>query len=510
MSNELSVYKEKLKDFNFRFGQWALYGTGKGAEKIYAALQELKAGHAVKYVIERDESPRIGGDFHQIPIVTLSDICDCIDGILVAAQIHSQVIIERIMATLTPLQSEKIRVIDIFHYNTVQETQEYVKDIEQKLLRTSKEFVAFTEHAYAAQTGDTKIIAWYLPQFHTMEINNRFHGQGFTEWTNTSRTMPMFTGHYQPHIPYDVGYYDLLNPETFKRQIFLAKRYGIFGFCFHYYWFSGKRIMEKPLELFLEHTEWDMPFCLDWATENWTALWDGGNNHVMMQQDLCEEDDFRFMQDILPYMKDPRYIKIDGRPVLVIYRATVFSRERFVQLLQNFRQIARSEGFADLYIMLTTAFEFYEEVQEWGADAIVEYPPFSLFSQLETYRPAYLNPYFRGSIQEASSYIKEKRYMIKHKNKAYFRSALTSWDNTARKGRSGCAVICGLNPNTFKSWLSDIMRESHKIHSESEDIVFVNSWNEWAEGSHLEPDWKYGYGYLQAVQDALEEVREKD
>ena len=368
--------------------------------------------------------------------------------------------------------------------------------------------MGFDKKGYERRSRDTKVIAWYLPQFHQLEINNQFHGRGFTEWTNTSRAIPLFTGHYQPHIPYDVGYYDLLNPDTLKRQIHLAKHYGIYGFCIHYYWFSGKRIMEKPLELLLNHKELDIPFCLDWATENWTALWDGGNREVMMEQTLDVREAEKFMEDILPYMEDSRYIKIDGRPVLAIYRVNTFEQNRVRDLLSGLRKIAKEKGFPDLYIMLSNAFRFRGDVTEWGADAMVEYPPHEIDRFTDKYIPeGYVNPWFNGTIFNMSSFIDDKRYMLKHENRTYFRSVLTSWDNSARKATSKGRVFHGLNPDTFRIWLKDAVVESKAIHTEEEDIVFVNSWNEWAEGSHLEPDLKYGYGYLQAVKEVLEAIR---
>nr|WP_305182378.1 glycoside hydrolase family 99-like domain-containing protein [uncultured Schaedlerella sp.] len=491
---------------------WAIYGTGNGAGIIYKILCELSVNSAIKSILDRDETVFPKKEFYGIQIQTLTEVCDSLDGIIIAAVDNHAIIRERIQKNLTEAQLKRIRIMDIFGYKEkilqFQKAMEYVNYIEKSVLKESAEFVQFDEKGYHLKHGNTKIIAWYLPQFHQMEINNKFHGQGFTEWTNTSRAIPLFPGHYQPHIPYDVGYYDLLNPSTFERQIFLAKHYGIYGFCFHYYWFSGKRIMEKPLELFLEHKELDMPFCLDWATENWTMLWDGGDKEIMMEQKLRDGDGEKFMSDILPFMKDPRYIRIDNKPVLVIYRVNMFPKSRIIQLLSDFRKIAKESGFPDLYIILTDAFGFNESVAEWGADALVEFPPLAMGQFMEAYKlSGYRNPYFNGEIFDALSFVEKKEYMISHGQQTYFRSALTSWDSTARKAISGGWVLQGLTPQTFKEWLSDILIESRQIHSPSEDIVFVNSWNEWGEGSHLEPDMRYGYAYLQSVKEALEEQR---
>lgn len=508
MNNEININLliKKLHDIRLNPREtWAMYGTGRGAELLYAALKSVSLENVIKYVIERDDKVYEGERFHGILIKKLADVDDLLDGIIIAAINYNTIIKERVLTNLTEDQLEHIRVIDIFRYNTMQGKQEYLEYIERSILKENMEFVKFDGKEYQAKEDDTKIITWYLPQYHQMEINNKFHGQGFTEWTNTSRAIPMFKDHYQPHIPYDVGYYDLSNLDTLKRQIYLAKHYGVYGFCFHYYWFSGKKIMEKPLELLLKHKELDMPFCIDWATENWTALWDGGSKEIIMEQKLQDEDDWKFMEDILPYMKDSRYIKIDGRPVLVIYRVILFGKERTKLLLDNFRNIAKRNGFSDLYIMFTTAFRFREDVREWGGDALVEFPPHMLSSCMDKYEVLdYLNPHFNGSVLDAGTFVKEKKYMINYGKQRYFRSALTSWDSTARKAISGAFVLQGLNPYTFKEWLTDIVIESRSIHSKSENIVFINSWNEWGEGSHLEPDMKYGYAYLQSIKEVLE------
>lgn len=384
---------------------------------------------------------------------------------------------------------------------------EYAEYIEQLAKKQSDKFVPFNAEDFQLQPNDTKVIAYYLPQFHQMEINNKFHGQGFTEWTNTSRALPLFTGHYQPHIPYDVGYYDLNNIEALQRQIYLAKRYGVYGFCFHYYWFSGEKIMEKPINLLLQHKELEMPFCVSWATENWTSIWDGGDKNVMIEQKLEDGDDEKFMADILPFFKDNRYIKIDGKPILAIYKCKTFPQDKFKIFLNSIRKIAKENGFPDIYVMLSSALGFEDDVEDWGADALVEYRAHALpFSR--RYRPkGYVNPNYKGLIYDVSGKLKQKAYMNPHKSKIYYRAALTSWDNTARKSDSGGLICTGYTPQTFKTWLKDIMIESKKIHSQDKDIIFANSWNEWAEASHLEPDMYYGYAYLQALREALLETR---
>ena len=509
-NNSSEILLEKILDFDIQPDEnWAIYGTGKGATTIIDTLEQMGVLGAIKVVIDNDNVVKDHMSYHGIPVKKLADVCNNMDGIIIGAIKNHEVIKQRIERYFMEHQITGIKIVNIFAYNTKKDIVEYVEYIENFLKKQkTKDFVEFDDNRVALCDNDPRIVTWYLPQYHQIEINNQFHGRGFTEWTNTTRAIPVFTGHYQPHIPYDVGYYDLNDIETLKRQIFLAKHYGITAFCFHYYWFSGTRIMEKPLQLFLEHKELDIEFCINWANENWTALWDGGEQEMMYEQGLQINDDNRFMQDILPFMQDSRYMKIDGKPIMVIYRANIWKRERVLQLLKNFRIAAQKGGFPDLYIILSNARGFDEDVTEWGADAIVEFPPHVIGGMMDDVTPqGYINPYFNGWIKDAESFINKKQYMMNHKSTTYYRAALTSWDNTARKATSGATIYTGLTPGTFKTWLTDIICESKKIHSEDKNIVFVNSWNEWAEGSHLEPDMKYGYAYLQALKEAIEESR---
>lgn len=487
-------------------GTWAVYGTGHAADIIMDELSKLNIETYVKYIVDRK---KIDGGYKNYSVNLLEDVIDKIDVVLIAATVHHYTIFERVLKFLNQ-KKININVIDVIAYNSEKSVCDYVNYIEKSVLKMSDEFVEFNDRGYERKSCDSKIIAWYLPQFHQIEVNNNHLGQGFTEWTNTTQTIPLFIGHYQPHIPYDVGYYDLMNIDTLKRQIFLAKHYGIYGFAIHYYWFSGKRIMERPVELLLSHKELDMPFCLNWATENWTTLWDGGNKSVIYEQKLFPADYDTFWEDILPYFKDSRYIKIDNKPVFIIYRCTMFSQQVCQEFTNYLRNRAKMEGFADLYIMLANCYAPSNSgAEEWGGDAMVEYQPHMIGNNAKFVRPiGYLNPYYAGTIEELTDYINEHMYLMKHRSKTVFRSALTSWDNTARKCLTGGRLFLGLKPNTYKKWLKDIMVESKNVHSKSDDFIFVNSWNEWAEGSHLEPDMRYGYAYLEATRQAIEEVRE--
>ena len=187
----------------------------------------------------------------------------------------------------------------------------------------NNKFVKISESSYCANNS-VKPIAFYLPQYHAIELNDKNFYKGFTDWSNAVKAIPQFVGHNQPQIPMDVGFYDLAETEILYRQIELAKKYGIYGFCFHYYWFSGKRLLEKPIFNYLNNKDLDFPFCFCWANENWSKRWDGGNKEVLMEQQLQDGDDEKFIRDIMQFFKDERYIKIDNKPVLIIYRLNLF------------------------------------------------------------------------------------------------------------------------------------------------------------------------------------------
>lgn len=490
----------------------ALCGIDEYFDRIFRILSMTGQLHKLKCIIDFDGSPFIGKNIQNYVIKNLRDInFSDIDTVIVLPKRNNYNIAESLRHSFKVMPKE-IKVAGLFSDYTDEDYREYVEYCAKAVLKQRDDFVDFNPKDFVRQEKDTKIIAYYLPQFHQMEINNKFHGQGFTEWTNTSRAIPLFAGHYQPHIPYDVGYYDLKNPYAMKRQIYLAKHYGVYGFCFYYYWFSGKRVMEEPLKMLYAQKDWNMPFCIMWANENWSKLWDGGNNEIILKQKFDDDDDEKFMSDVLPYMKDKRYIKVDGKPVLLIYRNDIVPKDRFLKMLEKFREIAKKNAFPGLFIMLITKGHFYEKIEDWGIDALAEFSFLrkELFPKLRA--KGYTNPYFIGNIWDVKNYIQNKEYLkIYHKvGGQLVRAAITNFDNTPRNVISGYSEIYKrLTPQTYKQWLTDIILESKVIHKDIRDLdmVFVNSWNEWAEGSHLEPDCRYGYAYLQATREALEETR---
>lgn len=408
-----------------------------------------------------------------------------------------------IKITLSSKKNKRIKI-------NKKDKEQYIQYVLNQQLDKSH-FVPFEEYDCCNDKNSTKIIAMYLPQFHDFPENIQWFGRGFTEWSNTSKTVPQYAGHYQPHIPIDVGYYSLSNTDVYKRQIELAKKYGIYGFCFYYYWYSGAKIMEKPIQAILNDKSLDFPFFLFWANEDWTRLWGGdGSTEILHKQEILEGDTQKFMNDILPYMKDDRYIKILNKPLLIIYDPQKYPHEVYIEFVKQIRNIAKDNGFEDLYI-LTTSWRVQQSemnekdyVKKYMLDGIFEFYPQGMHLICEQKPEKIINPQFRGTCFDISKYIKNKTYLYEY-SANLFKGCCPNWDNTPRKCYSHTFVYQN-TPADYKSWLKGIINWTQKNKRKEEQFVFVNAWNEWAEGAHLEPDQKYGYAYLQATKEALEET----
>lgn len=348
-----------------------------------------------------------------------------------------------------------------------------------------------------------RVIAFYLPQFHRIPENDAWWGTGFTEWTNVRPAKPQFKEHYQPHVPDDyLGYYDLSDTSVMHKQIGLAKQYGIQGFCFYLYWFSGRKLLEQPLDNYLAEPSLDLPFCVCWANENWTRRWDGLDQDVLIEQQYSAEDDINFITNAAKYLRDPRYIRINGRPLLLVYRPKLFPDMKSTS--KRWREWCIEHGIGDIYLTYPQSFETVDPA-EYGFDAACEFPPNNSTPPniTHTVRPQVLDS--NSSVYEWRVFL-ERSENFKEPGYKLFRSVTPSWDNTARK-KNSATVFKNSSPNLFRIWLSNAMWHTSVVNkTDDEKIVFVNAWNEWAEGAHLEPDEKYGYAYLQSVADAHLEI----
>jgi glycosyltransferase involved in cell wall biosynthesis len=347
-----------------------------------------------------------------------------------------------------------------------------------------------------------KLLAFYLPQFHPIPENDKWWGKGFTEWSNMTTAVPQFEGHYQPRRPLDLGYYDLRVPETMKEQIEMAKNFGVYGFCFYYYWFDGKRLLEKPLDMFLKHKEWDFNFCVCWANENWTRRWDGQDKEILIAQNHSPEDDMAFIEDVSKYLQDPRYIRINGKPLLIIYRPQIYPDIK--ASVKKWKEYYMSVYQEDLCLGMVQTFGKYDP-NEFGFDYAIEFPPHNI-SPNDITSTLNTTP-FIGKVFDTESIVQNSVSKLSRIDYNLFRGVMLNWDNTPRKGIFG-NIYLNNTPEVYKAWLKEACEDTLKNKdNDSQKLVFINAWNEWAEGAHLEPDQKYGYAYLNATRKVLEELK---
>ncbi len=346
-------------------------------------------------------------------------------------------------------------------------------------------------------TADVKLIAFYLPQYHPIPENDEWWGKGFTEWTNVTTALPQFDGHYQPRLPADLGFYDLRLRQIRHQQIDLAEKYGIYGFCYHYYWFSGTKLLEHPIEDMLSDVESDMPFCICWANESWTRRWDAREHEVLLGQKYLPGDDVEFIKGLIPFFQDSRYIRLNGAPLLIVYRPQQLPDSR--KTTKIWREYCEGVGIPEIHLCAALT-HGNEEYIKYGFDSGVQFPPHnfkmpSLNTRLD------LAKRFRGRVfnyyEIADSYLTNQ-----YNDDLIFRTVFPSWDNTARRKNSPTVVLNG-TPENYEYWLSATIKITVEKLQRSERLVFINAWNEWAEGCYLEPDQKFGNSFLESTLRAM-------
>jgi GT2 family glycosyltransferase/glycosyltransferase involved in cell wall biosynthesis len=341
-----------------------------------------------------------------------------------------------------------------------------------------------------------RVIAMYLPQFHRIRENDEWWGDGFTEWTNVRRARPLYEGHAQPAVPHpDIGYYDLNDPEVLERQAALASQFGIHGFCFYYYWFGGRRLLERPLDRMLSSGRPDFPFCICWANESWTRAWDGRTSEVLIGQDHSAESDERFILDVLPFLRDRRYIRVEGKPLLVVYRPGLLPDARAAAA--RWRDVCRREGIGEIHLASVRSFD-KTDPRDIGFDATIQFPPLQIPARDRSADAGLMtDPDFRGVILD---YRDAAHFSCQESASGYrmYRGVMPSWDNTPRR-MERATIWVNSSPDAYQLWLESAVGQTLSEHDGDHRLVFINAWNEWAEGAHLEPDVHNGYARLSST-----------
>lgn len=360
-----------------------------------------------------------------------------------------------------------------------------------------------------------KKIAFYLPQFHSIPENDRWWGDGFTEWTNVKNSKPQFRGHIQPEQPLNDNYYNLLEEDVQEWQSQLALDYGIDGFCYYHYWFEGKLLLEKPMENMLTNSNIKIPFCICWANETWSRTWDGQESEILIKQNYSEsETAWKLHFDyLLPFFKDERYIKHNGCPMLIIYKPHLISNCQ--NMIAYWKELAKENGFSDLYVGYQHCSSSDYDLKTLGLDFGIAFEPFySVFEIIKetSTLQGKINYLFKNP-HNILYYLQHKLLNIPKKynydeiwnrincrklNENVYPGMFMSWDNTPRRG-AHANIFYKSSPEKFHMYGSQLLGEYVKKNSNG--YIFINAWNEWAEGAHLEPDVVNGYKYLEAIKD---------
>lgn len=381
---------------------------------------------------------------------------------------------------------------------------------------SSTSAAAAIPHVSSENALEARLIAFYLPQFHSIPENDEWWGKGFTDWTNVTRARPLFPGHYQPHLPADLGFYDLRVAEFREAQAELAREYGIHGFCYYHYWFNGRGILERPFNEVLASGKPEIPFCLCWANESWTRRWDGQERDVLLAQNYSPEDDLAHINSLLPALRDPRYICVDGKPLLIIYRIGDLPDPQAT--IERWRAAAYNAGLPGLFLCnVESVASEHGLASSLGVDAAVEFSPdwTQLPPAIERGGLNVLQYWLRHRRRRPQAFLQHHvadyeqlaTNMMAKREPPYLRfpAVTPMWDNTARR-QTGGTVLENSSPVVYERWLRHAI-EQVRDRPADKRIVFINAWNEWGEGNHLEPCQRWGRAYLEATRSALQSAR---
>ena len=365
-----------------------------------------------------------------------------------------------------------------------------------------------------------RALALYLPQYHPIPENDKWWGKGFTEWRNVVKGKAVVKDQYQPHIPSDLGFYDLRVPEVREEQARLAKENDIYGFCYYHYWFNGKQLLERPVNEVIESGRPDFPFCLCWANENWTKKWNGLDQDVLIKQNHSKEDDKAHIKYLCENVFcDERYIKIDGKPVFIVYRPALLPDAKATA--QLWREECKKHGFPDMYLIFFWSFGLNQNPKDYGFDAAALFPPNSIKVKSKTSTLIRLankisNKIFKRrllfiknikyGVYEYDEIVKGSLSLLNSTNYTLFPGITPMWDNIARMPKGKGRTFVNSTPKKYQSWLENIC-SNWEVPNEKENFLFINAWNEWAEGNHLEPCEKWGHQYLEATKKVLNKFK---
>lgn len=353
--------------------------------------------------------------------------------------------------------------------------------------------------------ASVRALAFYLPQFHPTPENDAWWGTGFTEWTNVVRAKPLYHGHRQPRLPTDLGFYDLRVIDTQRAQARLAAEHGLHGFCYYHYWFHGKQVLNQPLENMLGDSDITLPFCLFWANERWTRTWSGKGDETLIEQAYSEEDANALAQHLCGIFRDPRYIKVNNRPVFIVYHPIQIPIWNiYVDVL---RQRVREFGFDDIYLCMVLKHNRQKDHRDFDCDAMIEFPP-SMAPD-----PQIAERRGRAMIEETLAAEFDGRISLQrrlmngfmansYEGQTVHRTVTIDFDTTARHG-TRAALMPDASPEIYGRWLRRAVDDTKQRHTGDQRLMFIFAWNEWAEGAYLEPDEHYGNELLKKTKEVL-------
>lgn len=355
------------------------------------------------------------------------------------------------------------------------------------------------------------LISVVLPQFHPIPENDRWWGKGFTEWRNVVKATPQFKNHYQPRLPSELGFYDLRLADTRLQQAKLAEEHGIGGFCYYHYWFNGHQLLERPVQEILKTKEPNFPFCLCWANENWSRAWNGSNKEILIEQKYSTADDINHIESLIPYFLDPRYIRINGKPLFIFYKANQLPTPQ--KTFDTWREIAFHRGVGELCL---AQFEWSgdgstKSPKDLGLDVSIEFTPdwrrlggqYYATQKSKIAIALGLLPKVYKNHRVFDYELMIDRILKKSTpDYPFLRCVSPGFDNSARR-KKDATILINSTPEGYQRWLEETIRWTQRNNKPEHQIIFINAWNEWAEGNHLEPDEKHGRSYLEATRNAL-------